>query len=67
MSRIPPKTVANDLIGVAIVLAVNKILQICFYPGDLVTHMGDKEIWSVSERLSNYPRKLAYMTNVKSI
>ena len=32
-----------------------------FYLGDLVTHMGDREIRSVSRRLPDYPGELACM------
>ena len=33
----------------------------CFYPGDLVTRMGDWEISTVSRRLLDYPGELACM------
>ena len=32
-----------------------------FYPGDLVTRTGDREIHSVSGRLPDYPGELACM------
>ena len=33
--------------------------QSCFYPGDLVTLTGDREICSVSGRVPDYPGELA--------
>ena len=36
-------------------------IQSCFYPGDVVTCMGDREIRSVSGRLPDNPGELAYM------
>ena len=36
-------------------------VQSRFYPGDLVTHTGDREIHSVSGRLPDYPGELACM------
>ena len=36
-------------------------VQSRFYPGDLVTRMGDGEICSVSGRLPDYPGELASM------
>ena len=36
----------------------------CFYPVDLVTHMGDREIRSVSGRLLDYLGELACMPYV---
>ena len=36
-------------------------VQSRFYPGDLVTRKGDREIRSVSGRLPDYPGELACM------
>ena len=36
-------------------------VQSRFYPRDLVTHTGDREIRSVSGRLQDYPGELACM------
>ena len=37
---------------------------ICFGLGDLVTRMGERGIWSVSERLPDNPGELAQMNSV---
>ena len=40
-------------------LAYSGAIQSRFYPGDLVTRTGDREIRSVSGRLPDYPGELA--------